>query len=341
MTTAPAQKERITNGQRMKELILLLLINQPDYELKNKDGFVSADIRKLGELPDSGPVRTAISSALADLAAENRIVRKITSNRTYAVKLNESSFTNEEFEGFVARADDIRSIAQGIFSGPSEKSLPFAQLVEDCQRGFEAMCITFRNKSKSGRPTRLNCIEVLIRSGLSRPRARVVRYYLKELGLATTTNKVAGTREWYWAVKVDGEVKEDALVKVVQREGSIHNPTKSKFGPYKWEDTRHERQFAGSTPAVLPKEKCGPVVKTTASISEKTTLDPKTVPSEVSESIVFRQLLNLVQTLEEKSAAAEATIRELREEIRRLEAKPAIPDADLKEALSLLERHDQ
>jgi hypothetical protein len=194
----------------------------------------------------------------------------------------------------------------------------------------------FQNKSKDGKPARLNCTEILIQSGLNRPRARVVKHYLKELGLARTTAKVAGTREWLWVVKTTGEVKVEALTKIIEREGGIHNPTKDRVGPYHLEDTRHERQFAGRTPAILPGGKCGPVVKTTTPSAKKD------AESEATESQI-RQLLNLARTLEAKNKEAEERIRELETEVANLKAKleggVIVSEDEIREVESLLQRH--
>lgn len=357
MDTAPTKPAARAVGD-MANLIVLILSEQPDYTIKDSAGYVSRQIRELGNVPDTPAIRSIISKAIKLLEDNGRIVReKPSRHRTVMIKLNTEGMNDHDFESLWNQSEVTRTRAHDIFRDVVEKTgeYSFDQLVEDCRKAYEAFQDAIRTAPEDDR-MRSNAQAALVRGtsvlselGLHGNRARIVRYYLKELNLAKTVDRVASRKyDWYWWANVI-EFRPNVLRDRVKKDGQIWQPPKG-VNPYRpwWEDTPLVRRFAGDTPAVLPDSLCGPVQVTKVKeveVMEKTVAEPAPAPepvqideekpvaspADVEKPTPVRQLIAIIERLERKIKALQAGNEAKDREIRQLK----LDKKELEEALGI------
>lgn len=264
MTETPVVtwQPKTTAGRDM----ILLVLSQQGGVVRDTNGFVTARMVELCQIPDTANNRGMISNVLKLMEDDGYIIRDTRPNkRTYEVVLE-----TPVSDGRLAELERAFARNQKLFEVPEQDTAPpsgdpahpdptLARLITDCTRG---LAVIQGAADKATRQTDTGRVAISVGSalksvGIKGTWASEVRYYLRTLGFIKSIRECDDHRLWWWEIR-DGSVNSEALIALATGSDSYPNYLASKGKTYV-EDGVRERAFAGRTPAVLPSSLCGPV----------------------------------------------------------------------------------
>lgn len=346
MTThfAPSQ-------QALRDLILLALHNKGGV-IESDSGQISMLLRELCEIPDTRKNRGLLSYVLHLMTTAGLVARDMrgTTRRTYKLELAKPLSDSEALHlqdlATANRAALLPAPSAEEQSTQKEETTQdeLTTLVTDCKNVYAALqsaATRAVRKTDQGRAA-INAAEIFKDLKIRRARRKIIRYYLRELGLARGYDPCTQDRRLFWWTVSDNELVPERLIEIATGRRSYENFANARAAR---EDTPTERRFAGNTPAILPAHLCSPV--TVRRIEPKMPQQPElaevsieraapTQTSDTSSSKANRvaALIEIVTRLESEketlevqreadAVAHQETVNQLQERIRGLEAQLA------------------
>lgn len=309
----------------LRDLVLLALHRRAG-SIKSERGRVSSALREDCSVPESATNRKCVSDVLRGMEQDGLVSKTTVAKRTFAVALvrplSEEEVIRLEAAEMANRAFFIE-LSTADAGTPAEVGVTAEQIIDklaaDCEKAYQALCKaadTAERETSQGRVA-INGPEVLTAVGIRSNRAKEVRYYLAQFGLAKAVKPHEHISSlWWWEVSRQ-PLDTERLRRMASGERSYENHRAHTRRPALPEDGPRERAFAGRTPSVLPDYLCGPV--TVRHVKPPVAAEPEPVVATeqaqpISDADRIDALIGIIERLERES-------RELQDTVDRLEGE--------------------
>ncbi len=303
----------------LRDLILLELHTRGP--ITDESGQVTSRIRRSFGLPNSPSSNQRITNVVAQLAAEDVIIRRMNDQgtRTYGIELVQPLADDVVTALAAARATNL-----AVLVGATPQN-ELDQLIHDCSITYAALQRLARDPERrvdAHGNIAINVAGVIKLVGLPRSASRAIKYYLREMGLAyslTAVDKDRNSLLWWW--------------RVTNKPLNIDQLRALATGDRSYEATHMARKGIPRASEVTVRY-VEPVVRSTDGVNDAPpvtdSIPPNPTPIECPPSVTttgvtddvdpFEALVETAEKLEEENEGLHTQIDELRRQIEDLQA---------------------